>query len=122
LSAIEEKALLKARYEAEENNALPNGNSSPPPSFGEIPIKNGANNFTAPTPPPLMPRPPVHYIQETQEEDARVRDSVGQEATLPTLDNQLDLRPFTPFTVGLGPSSPKIPGPPPPLPPKALDG
>ncbi|KAF7964782.1 hypothetical protein HWV62_3002 [Athelia sp. TMB] len=165
LSAVEEKALLRAKYEAEEratngNGSLPPSasysnaptasapttpyrkpsyqaqpsyaasppasayqtpvNESPPPSFGQIPIKNN----TIPTPPPLRPRPPVEYIQETQEVDALVR----RESVRPTeiahepgftrkkSAHELDLRPFTPFQVGIN-----EPGPPPPLPPKRFD-
>jgi len=35
------------------------------------------------TPPPLMPRPPVEYIRETQDEDARLSLLNGQ---MPILD------------------------------------
>lgn len=93
----------------------------PQPSFGQIPIKN----TNIPAPPPLAPRPPAEYIQETQEVDARVRrDSsplVDEVPELKSLTHQassheLDLRPFTPFTVGI-----HEPGPPPPLPPKRFD-
>ena len=61
LSAAEEKALLRAKFEARDAQA------------SRKPAINGNNNLSAPsTPPPLMPRPPVEYIKETQEEDARV--------------------------------------------------
>ncbi len=50
MSAAEEKKMLAARYAGE-----------------------GSSQSSAfPTPPPLMPRPPAEYIQETQAEDARV--------------------------------------------------
>lgn len=66
LTAAEEKALLRAKLEARDA-AEANRNK---------PTINGNNNnhsSAAPiTPPPLMPRPPVEYIKETQEEDARV--------------------------------------------------
>jgi hypothetical protein len=65
LSAAEEKALLRAKFEARDAPA----NRKP-----AVPI-NGYNSSSQPvpsTPPPLMPRPPVEYIKETQEEDARV--------------------------------------------------
>jgi len=63
----------------------------------------------------LMPRPPAEYIQETQEEDARVRDSVaGHDIALLSGNKarpKLDLRPST-----LGINGISVPGPPPPLP------
>ena len=64
LSAAEEKALLRAKLEARDAQT------------NRKPAINGNHNSSAPivptTPPPLMPRPPVEYIKETQEEDARV--------------------------------------------------
>ena len=117
LSAMEEKAMLKARYEAEERIAK---ESSPPPSFGSIPVRT---NGMPPAPPPLAPRPPAEYIQETQAEDARVRDSVAMHDGDPSVGDQkinLDLRPFTPFSATL-PTLLETPGPPPPLPPKQLN-
>lgn len=83
LTAAEEKALLKAKFEAQDAaasrspaplqprangraNGAP-GTPSPPP-FSSAPNGMGVGG----APPPLMPRPPVEYIQETQEEDARV--------------------------------------------------
>lgn len=118
LSAVEEKARLKAQYEAQDRQSLaPNGSSSPPPSFGH-PFIRHTTPPPPPPPPPLMPRPPAEYIQETQEVDARIRDSVaGQDLTLLPHENgiqELDLSPFTPFTAGIS----EPPGPPPPLPPK----
>jgi hypothetical protein len=124
LSAVEEKARLKAQYEAQDRRGLaPNGSSSPPPSFGGLHIRqsDATTPPPPPPPPPLMPRPPAEYIQETQEVDARVRDSVaGQDLTLLPHENgiqELDLSPFTPFTAGIG-GILEPPGPPPPLPPK----
>ncbi|KAH8979956.1 hypothetical protein EDB92DRAFT_309789 [Lactarius akahatsu] len=81
LSAAEEKAMLKAKYEEEESKSLP---PSPPPK-GRSPSSPG-KVFTPPTtqtqtppqtPPPLMPRPPASYIQETAEEDARLQDELA---------------------------------------------
>lgn len=119
LSAVEEKARLKARYEAEERqNASANG--SPPPPFGHLPIKQTVVDPTPPPPPPLMPRPPVEYIQETQEEDARVRDTVaGHDVILPEERalHGLDTRPYAPYKSGVN-GFPLTPPPPPPLPPK----
>ena len=64
LTAAEEKALLRAKLEARDAQT------------SRKPVINGNNKSSAPlaptTPPPLMPRPPVEYIKETQEEDARV--------------------------------------------------
>jgi hypothetical protein len=103
LSAAEEKALLKARYEAEENmsasppSATPHGQQeqhSPPrvsssperhssirgelPGSGEQKQTASATAPTPPrTPPPLRPRPPASYIQETAEEDARLQDELA---------------------------------------------
>ena len=65
LTAAEEKALLRAKLEARDAQA------------SRKPAINGNHNLSAApvpptTPPPLMPRPPVEYIKETQEEDARI--------------------------------------------------
>jgi len=75
LSAVEEKALLRAKFEARDapanrRPALTNGNSLSSPAVPS-------------TPPPLMPRPPVEYIKETQEEDARVSRLNGE---VPVID------------------------------------
>ena len=114
LTAAEEKARLKAKYAAEEaaqRNTPPaplqprvNGNAngmspSPPP-------------FNAGTPPPLKPRPPMDYIQQTREEDARgyVNGEGGSRVGL-NGNGQLDVKPFTPFNAefdGLR-SAPPIP-------------
>ena len=132
LTAAEEKALLRAKFEARDSG---NTRKSPPPPT----IPNGSasavtNGTTSPTvttpstPPPLKPRPPVEYIKETQEEDARLSRLNGQ---MPILDGSplprsnsvssssppsavaLDMKPFTPFRAGFDTS---LPGPPPPLP------
>ncbi|KAG6331726.1 hypothetical protein ID866_7363 [Astraeus odoratus] len=89
LTAAEEKAQLKAKYEAEEREArgLPSGSSSransyglndddiyTPPSRHPYALANGTSSSSAVAPPPpLLPRPPAEYIQETQEEDMRRR-------------------------------------------------
>ena len=96
LTAAEEKAMLRARYAAEDakdaKNVSPpymNGNghgyrinnaSPSPPGTSQSHSQShpSIQNPHTPTPeppsnpPPLMPRPPVEYIQETREEDARV--------------------------------------------------
>ena len=102
LSAAEEKALLKAKYEAEEQPAgsppLPvsprrqHEYSSPPrtppmssPIRSELPILRDQRQVVAApvlstppqTPPPLLPRPPASYIRETAEEDARLQDELA---------------------------------------------
>lgn len=129
LTAAEEKAQLRAKYAAEEQQVNGNVSTSPSGFISHHPLNAVPS---PPPPPPLMPRPPAEYIQETQEEDARVRyyDSistgidnspmrVGSPLAKPGI--QLDIRPFTPFSVGLyDPSSPaaqRLP-PPPPLPPQ----
>ncbi|KAJ7098146.1 hypothetical protein B0H15DRAFT_646846 [Mycena belliarum] len=137
LTALEEKALLKAKYDAEDAGAKPrvNGNAVYTNGGGlSSPSPSASSPSTPPVPPPLMPRPPVQYIQETQEEDARVSrfvtagvlpeeplpaslsssSSILRKSTTPGLD----VTPFTPFTPGF---EAKLPGPPPPLPPKPAE-
>ncbi|KAK7023762.1 high-temperature-induced dauer-formation protein-domain-containing protein [Favolaschia claudopus] len=137
LTALEEKALLKARYENEDAPSKPkvNGNSIHTNGGGfSSPSSSVSTPSTPPAPPPLKPRPPVEYIQETQEEDLRVSQFVtsgvvSAEEVLPsTLSPSpsvrkssapgLDVAPFTPFSPGF---DPKLPGPPPPLPPKPAE-
>ncbi|KAG2063406.1 hypothetical protein BDR04DRAFT_1111421 [Suillus decipiens] len=130
LTAAEEKAQLRAKYAAEDQQA--NGNVSA--SVSGFASHNPSPSSAVPSqqPPPLMPRPPAEYIQETQEEDARVRyyDSismgidnspVGVGSPVANPGIQLDIRPFTPFNIGpYDPSSPvaqRLP-PPPPWPPQ----
>lgn len=85
MSAAEEKAMLKAKYESEEPKAASPPPSTPPKAKGAA--HNNNNNSPSPTtqtqtppqtppPPPLMPRPPASYIQETAEEDARLQDEL----------------------------------------------
>ncbi|KAF9532758.1 hypothetical protein CPB83DRAFT_580351 [Crepidotus variabilis] len=77
LTAAEEKALLKAKYEMRD--APPKKEPQSPqryptngasPSYAPAPYSPSGMNGAPP--PPLMPRPPASYIQETQEEDARL--------------------------------------------------
>ncbi|KAJ7135025.1 hypothetical protein C8R43DRAFT_1204471 [Mycena crocata] len=141
LTALEEKALLKARYDAEDAVSKPkvNGNTVYTNGGGlSSPSSSASTPSTPPVPPPLMPRPPVEYIQETQEEDARVSRFVTA-GGLPPMEEEpqlpssltsspslvrkstspgLDVAPFTPFTPGF---DAKLPGPPPPLPPKPAE-
>jgi len=140
LTALEEKALLKAKYDAEDVGSKPkvngNGNSVYTNGGGlSSPSSSASSPSTPPVPPPLKPRPPVEYIQETQEEDLRVSRFVtagvvpAEEIHPSTLSPSpsllrksttpgLDVTPFTPFTPGF---DPKLPGPPPPLPPKPAE-
>lgn len=69
LSAKEEKALLRARYEAEGQQS---NNDAPP-----YPVDAPTNTHSSP--PPLAPRPPADYIKQTQEEDARLSRFVSDE-------------------------------------------
>ncbi|GLB34522.1 hypothetical protein LshimejAT787_0200870 [Lyophyllum shimeji] len=137
LTAAEEKALLKARYAAEEARVKQQqqqpqaqehlaGPSRPTSTAVHIQPRSPSS---PPPPPPLMPRPPAEYIQETQEEDARV-SMFASNGTIPAEDllahplplkpsanpgtPPLDMKPFSPFVAGFEHSIP----PPPPLPPK----
>ena len=107
LTAAEEKAQLKAQWAAQDAMASGSPQRSPPShsngtmytppsSPGRPGLQSGVSMSgspaqsprlpvvqeqqqlrTPPAPPPLMPRPPAEYIQETQEEDARVSRVVG---------------------------------------------
>jgi len=100
LSAAEEKALLKAKYDAEEQPASsppvsPQGQQEYHPSSGakpspdpsltrtELSLSRDQRQVAIPgstpprTPPPLLPRPPASYIQETAEENARLQDELA---------------------------------------------
>ncbi|KAI0345231.1 hypothetical protein BDW22DRAFT_1354138 [Trametopsis cervina] len=88
LTAAEEKARLRAMYESEDRggaNALPTPPLSPPMyvngangANGAFPNRQPSLTVTTPDwrsippPPPLLPRPPKEYIQETQQEDQKV--------------------------------------------------
>ena len=83
LTAAEEKARLRAMYEAEERRAPPPPLAPTPPmaavlanGYSPYPSPPPSNGFhapggTPPPPPPLAPRPPKEYIEETRVEDAR---------------------------------------------------
>ncbi|EMD38159.1 hypothetical protein CERSUDRAFT_113311 [Gelatoporia subvermispora B] len=159
LTAAEEKARLRAMYEAEEAGTA----SPPPPSFSSSPppfsngtlyangmpyangalYTNGANGnaldamgvpyglqradsltympLAPPAPPPLMPRPPREYMQETQEEDSRMRAQLEAIDQHPELVStlQVDLGPKISFTdVQLSRAGSSSIPPPPPLPTK----
>lgn len=145
LTAAEEKARLKAMYEAEERGPGSPLPMSPPmsmPSPMSPPYTNGMNGAgvhrqqslaaaaldysSIPPPPPLMPRPPKEYIQETQQEDQKIAahleamDKDMDDDELEYSSNTIqDLRPFSAFHDGLdltnGSSSATFR---PPLPPK----
>jgi hypothetical protein len=55
MTAQEEKAMLQARYTNDRRDVPPTVTSPSPPSA-----------------PPLRPRPPADYIQETKEQDMRM--------------------------------------------------
>ncbi|KAI0043385.1 hypothetical protein FA95DRAFT_1563354 [Auriscalpium vulgare] len=124
LTAAEEKAMLKARYDAEAAPPQPAPAPAPalapapapapgtPPSFGSH-SSSGQSQApaTPPAPPPLMPRPPAEYIQQTREADLRARDQDDPDSPLePPRMAGLDiggddtfglkLRPTSPFQVG----------------------
>ncbi|KAJ7580789.1 hypothetical protein C8J56DRAFT_896147 [Mycena floridula] len=75
MTAAEEKALLGAKF-----GVTPSANEI----NGEI---NGTGTKVPTTPPPLMPCPPVSYIQEMREEDARVSRMVLADAFVPLGDS-----------------------------------
>ncbi|KAG1761582.1 hypothetical protein EDD22DRAFT_1032097 [Suillus occidentalis] len=130
-AASGEKAQLRVKYAAKEQQA--NGNTSASASnFTSHHPSQSSTVHSPPPPPPLMPRPPAKYIQETQEEDAHMRyyDSISMGIdnspmrvgfTSATPGMQLDIRPLTPFSIGLydpgSPAAQRLP-PPPPLPPQ----
>ena len=70
LTATEEKAQLNAQYEVRDQvvspPVQPQQIQSPASAFSNV-----SPNNTLPTPPPLKPRPPVDYINQTKEEDSR---------------------------------------------------
>jgi len=94
LSAAEEKALLKAKYEAEEQappSITPRRQDEynsprtpsttgllPSPIRSQPPISRDQRQISPPrSPPPLLPRPPPSYIRETAEEDARLQGELA---------------------------------------------
>ena len=71
LTATEEKAQLRAQYEARDQVASPPLQTQQTPQTPTSAFNNVNPNNTLPTPPPLKPRPPVDYINQTKEEDTR---------------------------------------------------
>ena len=118
LTAAQEKAQLRAKYEAEQQTMVNGHVPDTPPPRHPYATATPTSGALPPPPPPLLPRPPADYIQETQEADLRGRyfDSlgVGLASALDTLtpapaqilssptDPRLDIRPFSPFDAGLG--------------------
>jgi len=121
LTAAEEKALLRAKYEARDGGMRkPPVNVTVAPVNGNhnLPNPNGTSASTPTTPPPLLPRPPADYIKATQEEDARLSRINGVAPNLdgyatsssssskpPSGASALDMKPFTPFQAGFDSSS-----------------
>ncbi|KAG5635000.1 hypothetical protein H0H81_012763 [Sphagnurus paluster] len=131
LTALEEKALLKAQYAAEEARSRSSAQRQQQQTRehhhhtgqngvgSSQPASHSNARYTPGPPPPLMPRPPVEYIQETQEEDARVSQFAMDENF--TADDELLARGSVKLSA---PPSPSIHGysSPPPLPPKPAGG
>ncbi|KDQ10215.1 hypothetical protein BOTBODRAFT_36489 [Botryobasidium botryosum FD-172 SS1] len=157
LNAAEEKAMLRARYAAEQQgSSSPGSVAGPPPpmspparslsySNGNGVVNGNGNGHMAapqptraaklsaepetltrdpsiswgkkraptqdePAPPPLMPRPPAEYIQETQEEDAKMPKDDHDHDSEP-LEAPDYSKPYNPYDLSFQ-------GTPPPLPPK----
>lgn len=120
MSAAEEKALLKAKLEAKASKREPftHRQQAPQPySPGMMPAIPPATE----APPPLMPRPPAAYIQETREEDERVSkiaidganlrfDTDGSEGSSVRINGHMQSQGQSRVL--------RAPGSPPPLPPK----
>ncbi|THH31104.1 hypothetical protein EUX98_g3066 [Antrodiella citrinella] len=156
LSAAEEKARLRAMYEAQDAPQPHSTPSPPPPSqYGYVPQQSppgvysspaytsqpsGVNSngnahlqrsdsvtmMNTPPPPPLAPRPPREYIDQTKEEDARTAAKIQAIDSVHGLVSpngngtgigagpELTMNPFTPFTPGFDIATPR----PPPMPTK----
>ncbi|EJD53311.1 hypothetical protein AURDEDRAFT_157883 [Auricularia subglabra TFB-10046 SS5] len=124
LTAAEEKARLKAQYAAEDAEVAASsisGSSKPPqrPTTAssiveprDPAIKQGKMRevLMPPVPPPLMPRPPREYIQETMRRDTQSQEQLAKLLQDPSM---LELRSTSPI-----PALPTAVPPPPPLPPK----
>jgi hypothetical protein len=141
LTAAQEKALLKAKMDAEAFQAQAlqeqqrQQQQQQQQSYQQWPQpqvqqENQTPDFSSiPPPPPLMPRPPAEYIRETQEEDMDVRQSLTMDGRRNnnnangSANGHIELQPFTPFSEGFsGPAANGAAGgsrqPRPPLPPK----
>ncbi|KAG9313333.1 hypothetical protein JVU11DRAFT_5638 [Chiua virens] len=134
LTAAEEKARLRAKYEVEEQAEANAYALDLPPSRHPYATATPPSELA---PPPLMPRPPAEYIQETQEADFRGRFydtlGVGLASALEVLPSvpsrvaspanpRLEMRPFSPFDAGYDPRLTMLHDhvrPPPPPPPAA---
>ncbi|KAL5529184.1 hypothetical protein ACEPAG_5158 [Sanghuangporus baumii] len=131
LTAVEEKARLRAQMEAEDaaqgsgSIAGPSRPTAPPTrspslmSYAREPLEGGST-LPPPPPPPLAPRPPVEYIEQTLEEDLRSQaeqhaiipakpsSNVNGVSSLPAsevsssgVDFGLPFRPFSPLDLGV---------------------
>ncbi|KZT44009.1 hypothetical protein SISSUDRAFT_324291 [Sistotremastrum suecicum HHB10207 ss-3] len=136
LTAAQEKARLKAQYDAEESRPVSSspGNRQPggqlretfasaetmrrDPSISQG--KKRALHDPNISPPPLPPRPPAEYLVETQMEDARTR--AEEERLAAAMSNTSDNLPYDQSSIeasDLGSSDPGLSSAnPPPLPPK----
>ncbi|KAL6300503.1 hypothetical protein BKA93DRAFT_511906 [Sparassis latifolia] len=125
MTAAEEKARLRAMYEASDQGARPNDMSSypSPPPTGVHRHDESAFGASA-APPPLLPRPPKEYIQETQEEDIRTYAEIEaidkDPARAGPQKAEVLLSSFNAGLVDSYGNPVPAPGPPPPLPPKVL--
>jgi hypothetical protein len=109
LTAAEEKAQLKAQYDVRDQVTSPpiqpQQIQSPASAFSNV----NPNN-TLPYPPPLKPRPPVDYINQTKEEDDRTHSQylelqrVGSVGSIPNHSKQFSLK--DPTTNGNGNGNP----------------
>lgn len=118
-----QKAAAQLMTKFDEGERLARGNTT-----GSQSKRVSSSSITTPgPPPPLKPRPPMDYIKETQDEDARVSRLTDTDLIPNT--NGYDQHTFSPGTNGLEASPPPsagagssngIPNPdlPPPLPPK----
>ncbi|KAH9945784.1 uncharacterized protein BXZ73DRAFT_95308 [Epithele typhae] len=109
MSAFAEKEMLRRRYEQQDTGAAPPPMSpptaggapptllrahqwstaspypSPPPSNGFHQPAGGIPNYASiPPPPPLAPKPPREYIEETRAEDVRTAAKISAIDSSPT--------------------------------------
>lgn len=101
LTASEEKAQLRAQYEARDQlnspSVQPQHIQSPASAFSNV----NPNN-TLPAPPPLRPRPPVDYINQTREEDNRTQSqymNLQHVGSMGSLREQANADPSRQFSV-----------------------
>lgn len=87
LTAAEEKARLRAQFDAEDAVSRSSDRPARPRTAGSIveprdpEIKRGkmrAPDSPPPPPPPLMPRPPKEYIRETLRRDTQTQEQLAR--------------------------------------------